>query len=147
MLPEPFRVEQVGDSDPMHSSHLVAVAGTNSTPGRSQVIGRRSRLFGEPFLFQVIRQDHVSSVADTQPVAELNSLRRKRFDLLEKCRGVDDHAVADYTVYARAKNARGHQRELVRASLMDDGMPGIGSSLISHDDVMLVAKQVNNLPL
>ena len=60
---------------------------------------------------------------------------------------MNDHAIADDAVDPLAENAGGNQRELVRHPLMNDRVPRVGPSLIAHDDVVLVAEQVDDLPL
>ena len=60
---------------------------------------------------------------------------------------MDDHAVADDAVDPLAENAGGDQRELVGHPLVNDRVPRVGPSLVPHDDVVLVAEQVDNLPL
>ena len=86
-------------------------------------------------------------VADVQPVAEIDPLRRQPLDLLEQGRRMDDHAVADDAFDSLAEDPGRNQRELVCDALVDNRMPGVGPSLVPHDDVVLVAEQVDDLPL
>src|SRR5271166_5597749 len=58
-----------------------------------------------------------------------------------------DNSVADDTVDPLAKNAGRDQRELVCHSLVNDRVPCVGPSLITHDDVVLVAEKVDSLSL
>ena len=60
---------------------------------------------------------------------------------------MDHHAVADHRVDARPEDAGRHQRKLVGHPVDDDRMPGVGPPLIAHDHVVLVAEQVDDLPL
>ena len=61
--------------------------------------------------------------------------------------GMDHHAVADHAVDPRPEDAGRDQRELVRHPVGDDRVPGVGPPLIAHDGVVLVAEQVDDLPL
>ena len=73
------RVEEVGNPDAVDPADLVAIAWPDPAPRGSQVIGRGRRLFGQPLLLQVVWQDDMRPVADMQPVAEIDSLRRQAY--------------------------------------------------------------------
>ena len=103
------RVKQVGNPDAVDPAHLVAIAWPNPAERGSEVIGRGRGLFGQPLLGQVVRENHVRTVADVQSAAEIDSLCRQPIDLLEQGRGMDDHAVADDAVDPLAQNPGGHQ--------------------------------------
>jgi hypothetical protein len=92
-------------------------------------------------------EDHVCPVADVEPAADLDPLADEGLDLFEQCRGVDHDPVADDAIDARAKDARGQERELVRHAPGDHRVPRIGAALVTYDRIVLVAEEVNDLPL
>ena len=77
VLAEPVGVVQVADPDAVDPADLVAIARADPAAGRAQVVGGRGRLLGQPLLGQVIGQDHVGPVADVQPAADVDPLRRR----------------------------------------------------------------------
>ena len=76
VLAEPVGVVEVADPDAVDPADLVAVARADPAPGRAEVVGGRGRLLGQPLLGQVVGQDHVGPVADVQPAADVDPLRR-----------------------------------------------------------------------
>ena len=60
---------------------------------------------------------------------------------------MDHHAVADDAVDPRPEDPRRNQRELVGYALHDDRVTGVGPPLVSYDHVVLIAQQVDDLPL
>ena len=140
-------VEEVADADAVDPSHLVAVAGADAAAGGAQAVGGGVGLLGESFFLDVVGEDDVGPVADVEPVAEHDPLRLQAADLVEQGRRVNDDAVADDAVDPRAENAGGDQRELVGDSAGDDGVAGVGASLVADDDVVLVAQAVDDFSL
>ncbi len=140
-------VVEIGHPDAMHPAHLVAIAGTDPAPGRTQVVGRGGRFLGQPLFGQMVWQDDVCPVADVQPPTHVDALRRQGFKLLQQGGRMDDHAIADDAVDPWAEDSRRNQRELVGHAFHDDRVPGVGAPLIPNDHIMLVAQQVNDLPL
>src|SRR4051794_34193245 len=60
---------------------------------------------------------------------------------------MDDDAVTDDAIHPGPKDAGWDQRQLVDHAVDDDRVTRVGPPLIAHDRVVLVAEQVNNLPL
>ena len=60
---------------------------------------------------------------------------------------MDHHAIANHAVDPLAEDPRGHQRELVSHPLVNHRMTGVCPALVANDDVVLIAKQINNFPL
>ena len=138
---------EVGDANPVNPADLVPIARTDPPARRPQMVGLGRGLLGQPFLFQVIREDHVGPVADMEPPADVDALGRQRLDLLEQSRGVDHHSVADDRIDPRTQDPGRHQRKLVSHPVDNDRVARVGPSLIAHDHVVLVAEQVDDLPL
>ena len=72
-------MEKVRHPDPVNPTDLVAIARPDPPPGGSQVVGRGAGLLGQSLLGQVIGQDHMGPVADVQPIAKRDPLRRRAF--------------------------------------------------------------------
>ena len=72
---------------------------------------------------------------------------RELLDLFEEPRRVDDDAVADDRRDVRPEDAGGQQRELEGLAVGDDGVAGVGAAVVADDEVVLVAEQIDDLPL
>ena len=86
-------------------------------------------------------------VADMKPPADVDPLARQRVDLLEQSRGVNHDPVAHDRIDPGPQDPGRHQRQLVSHPVDDDRVPRVGPSLITHDHIMLIAKQVDDLSL
>ena len=86
-------------------------------------------------------------VAYYQIVANRNARLAQGGNLFQKTRGVNDHSVGDDRTYVRLKNARRQERELVCFSRSDYGVPGIGTTVVTNDNIVLIGKEIDDFPL
>jgi hypothetical protein len=138
---------KIGDPDSVHPADLVAIARADPPSRRPDVVGLKHRLLRQPLLGQMIGKNDVRAVADMKPSRQVHPHAFECLDLLEQSRRVNHHAVADHAIGPRPTNPRRYQRQLVRHAVNHDGVPGIGPALVPHHHIVLIAKQIDDLPL
>src|SRR5204862_266615 len=95
----------------------------------------------------VRRKQHVRPVADKEAPGDLYARGFKGFDLGEQRAGIDDQAIADDRLLARAQDAARDQLENIFLLAYKNGMAGVMPALIPRDDVELLGKEIDDLPL
>jgi hypothetical protein len=60
---------------------------------------------------------------------------------------IHDNAVSDDTRRASVQDARGNEMKDVGSPFVDDGMPGIGPTLIPDDNIGIAGQDINDLAL
>ena len=123
---------------------LVRVGGGDAAAGGAEL------LVCQTVFLQAVEQLVVRH-ADDGLVADLQVLRRdgdaagaQVLDLVEHVLGVNDHAGAEHVHGLVAQNAGRHEIEHELALVVDDGVAGVVAALIAHDDVILLAEQVDH---
>ena len=86
-------------------------------------------------------------VADQQPVAYLDPLRRQRFDFGEQCVRIDHDPVADHTTHTGVEDAGGEQMQDELRVAHVHRMAGVVSALVARDDRHVRREQVDDLAL
>ncbi len=138
---------QVTEAYCVRPADLVAVAGANAATGGADGFAALDRGVHRAVLGHVPGEDHVGAIADHQVAAHLHAALDELIDLFEHCRRVDDHTAGDDRLHAGVENSAGYQREFIGLSAGDDGVPGVGATLIADDDVVLFGEQVYELAL
>ena len=123
---------------------LVRVGGGDAAAGGAKLLVRQT------VLLQAVEQLVVRH-ADDGLVADLQVLRgdgdaacAQTRDLVEHVLRVNDHAGAEHVHGLVAQNAGWHEIEHELALVVDDGVAGVVAALIAHDDVILLAEQVDH---
>jgi hypothetical protein len=86
-------------------------------------------------------------IADGQVVADDDACGPEGGDFFQKARRINHDTVSNDGTELGPKDACGEQRELVRLSGMNDGMPGIGPAVVADDDIMLLGEKIDDLAL
>src|SRR5579872_164382 len=86
----------------------------------------------------------VRSARDAQPVGADPASGELR-QLLSEGVEVDDRAGADQTYRATIEDARRYAMELEFAHGIDDGMPGVTPTTVTHHDIRVLSQQVSDL--
>ena len=86
-------------------------------------------------------------MAHPEPALELEPQRFEAIDLVAQPEQIHHRPVPDQTALAGMKHPRGHAVEHQRLVATQDAMAGVGTALISGNDVGLVAKGIDDLPL
>ena len=92
----------------------------------------------------MVGKNHVGVIADHEVVADLHSVSPEVFHLFQKARRIDHDAVPDDRLEAWRQNTGRKQREFERPAVADDGMAGIGASVIANDDVVLIGEEIDD---
>ena len=92
-------------------------------------------------------EDHVRPVADHQVLADRDAAADEAVDLGQQAGRVEHHAGGDDALHLGPEDAAGHQRELERLAVADDGMPGVGPALVADHDIVLLGQQIDDLAL
>src|SRR6185503_6803955 len=82
----------------------------------------------------VIRQDHMSTVADEQVAVHLHAGVAQRRDFLQESHWIEHHSVTDNGAAALAKNATRHELQYKSLTVDDYGMTGIVAPSVTHHD-------------
>ena len=142
------RLERVAVGQLAHAQRLfhvlVRVGGGDAAAGGAELLVRQT------ILLQAVEQLVVRH-ADDGLVADLQVLRRdgdaagaQALDLMEHVLGINDHAGAEHVHGLVAQDAARHEIEHELALVVDDGVAGVVAALIAHDDVVLLAEQVDH---
>ena len=89
----------------------------------------------------------MGGVTDMQPTGGIDPVLDQPVDLLKQTDRIDDHAVADHTGGALAKDPGGDEVQDVFCPANDDRVTGVRAALGAHDDVGLPGQVVNDLAL
>ena len=123
---------------------LVRVGGGDAAAGGAELLVRQT------ILLQAVEQLVVRH-ADDGLVADFQVLRRdgdaagaQALDLVEHVLGINDHAGAEHVHGLVAQDTARHEIEHELALVVDDGVAGVVAALIAHDDVVLLAEQVDH---
>ena len=95
----------------------------------------------------VVGQDDVGPVADEQPAADLDALRRQGVDLREQRLRVDHHAVADDAPHARMQDARRQQVQNELGAAHPHRVAGVVASLVTRHNGRVGGEEVDDLAL
>ena len=123
---------------------LVRVGGGDAAAGGAELLVRQT------VLLQAVEQLVVRH-ADNGLVADFQVLRRdgdaagaQTLGLVEHVLRINDHAGAEHVHGLVAQDAARHEVEHELALVVDDGVAGVVAALIAHDDVVLLAEQVDH---
>ena len=123
---------------------LVRVGGGDAAAGGAELLVRQT------VLLQAVEQLVVRH-ADNGLVADLQVLRRdgdaagtQTLGPVEHVLRINDHAGAEHVHGLVAQDAARHEIEHELALVVDDGVAGVVAALIAHDDVVLLAEQVDH---
>ena len=94
----------------------------------------------------MVGQNQVRSVADPQPISDLDSRLLDRVQFVQQGFGIHHHAVADDRDFSGPKNAAGKELQNELLSVDDHRVAGIGSALIAGHDVKAFRQRINNFP-
>ena len=144
-------LERVAVGQLAHAQRLfhvfVRVGGGDAAAGGAELLVRQT------VLFQAVKQLVVRH-ADDGLVADLQVLRcdgdaalSQARDLVEHVLRINDHAGAEHVHGLVAQDAGRHEIEHELALVVDDGVAGVVAALIAHDDVVLLAEQVDHAAL
>ena len=92
-------------------------------------------------------EHHVRPVADPNPVEHVDPAFRQGVDLAEKRNRIDHDTRSDHAERPFVKHAGGEQVQGERVATDTDGVPGIGTAVEPHDEVVSGAEQVHDLAL
>jgi len=93
----------------------------------------------------MIGHDEMRVVADEKPSLDIDVELFELIDFIHQRDGIDDDAVADDTRNVRMKDAGWDQMKNVLVAADDDGVPGIGTSLVTGNDIDVFTQKVDNL--
>ena len=128
----------------MRASGLVPVASPDSATGRADLVLAATLLVDSLFR-DVIREDHVGTIADLKVLADRNPARGDRRHLAQQCLGIDHDPIGDHRGHLGTQHAGGEERQLVRLAAELHGMPRVVPTQIPYHDVVSVGQQVDNL--
>src|SRR5579884_222286 len=95
----------------------------------------------------MIGQNQMGPLADREILADLNALGLKSIHLRDQRFRIDHHPVTDDAQRASVQDTGGNQMKDKRVPLVDDGMAGIGSALVSHHYIGVAGQDVHDLAL
>ena len=151
LFPQRLQVVQIAHADRGRADGFVRIARPNAAAGRADLLIVAAILadrgLHQCILLFVIREHHVSAVADAEVGADLDASLADAVDFFEEFDGVDDHAVAEHVELVRGKDARGDQVERVTLRADLHGVARIGSAVVSNDQVKLLGEQVDDFAL
>ena len=128
------------------AADLVAVARTDAAQrGADRFVAALP--VQQAVLLEVPGEDHVCPIADDQVVGHLHAEFCERVDFFEQRGGVQHHAGGDDAPHFGAENAAGYQREFIGPAVADDGVSGIGPTLVADHDFVSLGQQVDDFPL
>ena len=89
----------------------------------------------------------MSTSRDLQSSLVVDSVGIKLGQLIEHGRNVDDDTVAENVHASWVENTAGEQMEGILVAVGDDGMAGVGTTIESSADIVVLGKDVDKLAL
>ena len=128
---------------------LVAVSVGNAALGGAELCaGLGQTCFFQTVLLHMVGHGDGCTVGDLQVCrADLNALLPQLVDLAVQMMRVDDHAVAHNADHVRTQDAGGQQIQHELAALVLDRVTGVVAALITCNDVILLADEVDHAAL
>ena len=140
---EDLGIHEIADTD-AHTGHFIHVARADAAFGRAD-LGLAQGFFLEFVQALMVRQDHVSTVADGD-AADVDALVMHFLDFLQDNAGVDDDAVAEDADLAVVQDARRQQAQLIRHIVNDYRMARVGPAGITNHGVRLLGQIIHDFP-
>jgi hypothetical protein len=128
----PAVIENIRQADSVPGG-LLTVGNADTPAGGAD--GPLSFLVQTPVPLLIFRKHDVGPAGNQHPAFPVNALLREGVELVEKAFRIDDHAGAQEHRGIRVENPRGNQVNRVLLSLIDQGVPGVGSAAEADDHV------------
>ena len=145
-IAQPGRVEQVHDPHPVTALNLVAVRRADSAASGAD-LDPVLALFAGLFQCLVVGHDHVGDLADEETAGHRKTPGLEVLDLGQHRLRVDDHTVAHHASFVLVHNTRGDHVEDEFGVPNDNGMAGVGPTLIAHHHVGFEREIIDDLGL
>src|SRR3989338_6026001 len=123
---------------------LVAVARADAAAGRAY-FDKTLFIFAQAVINPVIGKNKVGPVADEKTALHGKTLLFEAFYFPEQRFWVHDNAVADHAAHLPVKNPRRNQVQHELAALIDHGVPGVISALITDHVISVFGQDVDDL--
>ena len=144
-LAQVVRAKQFADPHRVPPADFILVTRPDAAARRAELgVGIR---FGESLFFHVVRENHVRVVADHEVRTDGDADRTQLVHFFDESRRVNDDAVTDHRLHVRLQHAGRQQRKGELAVAPNDGVPRVGSAIESHDEIVLIAEQIDDFPL
>ena len=130
--------------------NLVGVGRADAPPSGADGAGARAsrkKLLQRAVECLVIRHDHVGAAGDLEIVTDLDVPGSEAVDLIKQLGRIDHHAVGDDAGAAGKEDARRNEVQRVSLIAHHDGVAGIGATVVSDDEVMIVCEEIDELAL
>src|SRR5258708_25789348 len=85
------------------------------------------------------------AIADGELALYIDTKRFERAHFLDERSWIDDHTIADNSLYTGAKNAAGDEFQYVLLFADEDRVPCVVAALIASDDFEAVGKKIDHL--
>ena len=144
-LAEEVAVQQVAHADRVSSSGFIAVACADASARGADRFGLAA-LFEDRFFGDVIREDHVSAVADQQVVADRDIAGAELVDFSQQRLGIDDDSWSNHRDDAGPQSTNRKQRQLIGLAVELHRVAGVVASLVAYDNVVLIRQQIDDFP-
>ena len=143
-LAQQLLIEQVDHAQTTALS-LIGIGGADATAGGANALVA-ALLLHRLIEQAVIRERHVGGGGHLQATG-VNVIAGQHRQLAQQHLGIDHRAGSDQAGGIGVKDSRGDQVQLEHLTIDNDGVPGVDTTLITHDDVSRAAEQIGDLSL
>ena len=141
-------MQQVAHAEGLLHVLVTVSVGDAALGGAELCAGLGQACFLQTILLHMIGHGDGCAVGDLQVLrGDLNALLAQLIDLAVQMMRVDDHTVAHDADDIRAQDAGGQQVQHELAALVLDRVTGVVAALITCNDVILLADQVDHAAL